>query len=210
MTQQSLEQAAAHARELLDLMVRLDTDSAIAADLEGRLAALVADLRPHAKEPEAMIPTGINRPRGYLDRSPVTGRLNPMAPPVVMSIQGQSVTSTVTLGLAYQGPPGRVHGGWVATLLDHLMGCASGSVATTWVFTRSLTVEYDHAVPLYEELEVEAHVAEVDGRKIWIEGSISAGGQVCARARGLWLGPREAPTVSDAEREAALAVLATG
>jgi acyl-coenzyme A thioesterase PaaI-like protein len=85
-----------------------------------------------------------------------------------------------------------VHGGWVATLLDHLMGYAAGTVGQ-WIYTRSLTVDYDHAVPLFEELEITARVDEVEGRKIWVIGEIRAAGSVVARARGLWLPPRIIP-----------------
>lgn len=187
----SLEGAVAHARDLIDLLVRLDADTAVAADLEGRLGALVAELRPHANEPADMVLPRGHAPSRYLDRSPVTGALNPMAPPVAMAVDGSVVTTSVTLGLPYQGPPGRVHGGWVATILDHLMGMSAGTVATSWIFTRTLTVDYDLGVPLFEQLDVEAHVAEVDGRKIWVEASIVAGGETRIRARGLWLGPRE-------------------
>lgn len=187
----ALETAVAHARDLIDLLVRLDTDSVIGADAADRLAALVDDLRPHALDREEMIlPPGMS-PRSYTDRSPVTGHLNPLAPPVDMQVEGSVVTTSVTLGLPYQGPPGRVHGGWVATVLDHLMGMSAGQVATSWIFTRSLTVDYAHGVPLFAELDVEAHVAQVDGRKIWVEGSISSGGELLVSARGLWLGPRE-------------------
>ena len=100
--------------------------------------------------------------------------------------------TTTGLGMAYRGPPGRVHGGFVATLLDHLMGYAAGTVGTL-VFTRSLTVEYDHAVPLFEELDIEARVDQVDGRKIWVLGEIRAAGSVVARARGLWVLARTNP-----------------
>lgn len=191
MTDASLRQAVSHARELIDLLVRLDVDTAIGTDLEDRLRGLVADVRPHAlDEREMVLPPGLT-PRSYTDRSPVTGHFNPMAPPVDMAVDGSVVTSSVTLGLAYQGPPGRVHGGWVAMLLDHLMGMSAGQVATSWIFTRSLTVDYALGVPLFEQLDIEAHVAEVDGRKIWVEGSISSGGATLVNARGLWLGPRE-------------------
>ena len=133
------------------------------------------------------------RGEDYMDRSPVSGVLNPIAPPISMRMDGRSgVRTTTRLGLPYQGPPGRVHGGWVATLLDHLMGFAAGTVAQ-WIFTRSLTVDYDHAVPLFEQLELSAWVEEIDGRKIWVRGQIEAGGKVVAQARGLWLPPRDAP-----------------
>ncbi|MHA3684422.1 PaaI family thioesterase [Leucobacter sp. HY1910] len=186
-----LVQAAAHARELIDVLVRLDEQTPIAAELAARLEALVQEARPHAAAGEEIVLAAGHDRSGFLDRSPVTGALNPQAPPLTTVTGEGRASAKVTLGLAYQGPPGRVHGGWVATLLDHLMGTAAGTVATSWIFTRSLTVDYDHGTPLFTELDVQAWVAENDGRKMWVEGSIAAEGKIVVRARGLWLGPRE-------------------
>jgi acyl-coenzyme A thioesterase PaaI-like protein len=183
---------------LLDAMVRLPEDTPVAAELNRRLESVLDLLEEHLQPVPRMAEPGFgdrtgSRAQGYQDRSPVSGKLNPMAPPVVVSVgEGNDARTTTTLGLAYQGPPGRVHGGWVATLLDHLMGYAAGTV-DQWIYTRTLTVDYDHAVPLFEELEITARVDEIDGRKIWVTGEIRAGGTVVARARGLWLPPRIIP-----------------
>lgn len=189
---QKLLDAAGQVRELLDAMVRLPADTEVAQELGERLDGVLELLRGAVAEEREMVldPFG-ERGDEYMDRSPVSGVLNPIAPPISMRMDGQSgVRTTTRLGLPYQGPPGRVHGGWVATLLDHLMGFAAGTVAQ-WIFTRSLTVDYDHAVPLFEQLELSAWVEEIDGRKIWVRGQIEAGGKVVARARGLWLPPRD-------------------
>jgi hypothetical protein len=57
--------------------------------------------------------------------SPVYGPGNPVAPPLVAtdSADGRA-TGRVTLGKAHEGPPGLVHGGVVATLLDHVLARA--------------------------------------------------------------------------------------
>lgn len=195
--QQSLVQAAEHTRVLMDALVRIKIDSPVAPELARRLEAVLELVAEHIQPTGEMVgPPMADRvgPRkdGYLDRSPVSGKLNAMAPPVKLELGDDNCARTsATLGLAYQGPPGRVHGGWVATLLDHIMGYAAGTV-DRWIFTRSLTVDYDHAAPLFEELEITARVDEIDGRKIWVVGEIRAGGIVVARARGLWLSPRVA------------------
>ncbi|MFK0082913.1 PaaI family thioesterase [Glutamicibacter sp. NPDC090743] len=189
---EKLLDAAGQVRELLDAMVRLPVDTEVAQELGERLDGVLELLRGAVIEEQDMVldPFG-ERGEDYMDRSPVSGVLNPIAPPISMRMDGPNrVRTTTRLGLPYQGPPGRVHGGWVATLLDHLMGYAAGTVAQ-WIFTRSLTVDYDHAVPLFEQLELSAWVEEIDGRKIWVRGQIEAGGQVVAQARGLWVPPRE-------------------
>src|SRR3990170_5122092 len=47
----------------------------------------------------------------FFDQSPIIGRANPIAPPVVMREEGGRVVGTARFGSAYEGPPGCVHGG---------------------------------------------------------------------------------------------------
>src|SRR6201999_2336293 len=56
----------------------------------------------------------------------VVGLRNPIAPPVGIhrGAPGNSVCSFY-LGAAYEGPPGHVHGGVAALVLDHLLGEAA-------------------------------------------------------------------------------------
>ncbi|WP_195840582.1 PaaI family thioesterase [Arthrobacter sp. BL-252-APC-1A] len=196
-SRQNLLSAVEHTRSLLDAMVRLKEDTSAAAELAKRLESVLELLAEHVQPVEVMVredPPGRTAEgrENYRDRSPVSGILNPIAPPVQLTMGADnSARTTTTLGLPYQGPPGRVHGGFVATLLDHIMGYAAGTLGI-WVFTRSLTVEYDHAVPLFEPLDVRARIEEVDGRKVWVTGDIRVDGSVVARARGLWLPPRAA------------------
>jgi len=101
-----------------------------------------------------------------------------------------SVVGTVTLHLPYQGPPGYVHGGVSALLLDHTLG-----VANFWAGasgrTGELTLRYHRPTPLFTELAVRGRQTSVDGRKIRTEGEIStADGTVCVSAKGLFITPR--------------------
>lgn len=183
-----LAQAVRHARVLTDYLLRLDPDAAVATVVAERLAEVVRLVDPHVHAPLDMVPGDGKIPEHLVDRSPVTGVLNAIAPPVDFTVSTRGRASTTTrLGLPYQGPPGRVHGGWVATLLDHLMGCAAASAGPGISVTRTLTVDYDAGVPLFEELTITGQVEGVEGRKIWMTGDITAGGSVLARARGLWL-----------------------
>lgn len=193
-----LAQAVRHTRVITDYLLRLPPDAAVAEVVAERLAEVVRLLDPHVHAPQDMVPDGGKVPEHLVDRSPVTGVLNAIAPPVDFTVSTPGRASTKTrLGLPYQGPPGRVHGGWVATLLDHLMGCAAASAGPGYSFTRTLTVDYDAGVPLFEELTITGHVKGVEGRKIWMTGDITAGGSVLARARGLWLSVGAPPRSTD-------------
>ena len=58
----------------------------------------------------------------FIDHSPFSGWLNPLAPPMTLTSDGTEVVATVTFGAAYEGPPGHVHGGYVAAAFDEVLG----------------------------------------------------------------------------------------
>lgn len=180
-------------RTLLDLVLRQPDDDAVAAEVEELLARAVTVLEENvataAPTPpfhEMTLPDW----KRFADRSMVSGPVHPFAPPLAMHLDDGKAVAPVHLGLPYQGPPGRVHGGYVAVLLDHVMGFACGQLAQGQVYTRSLTVDYDAATPLMTDLTVEAEVDRVDGRKFWVTGRIRTADEVCVQAHGLWLRPR--------------------
>lgn len=123
-----------------------------------------------------------------------TGSENAIAPPLV--IRGEDdgwVGGTVELGLQYQGPPGLVHGGIAALLLDHTLG-----VANHWGGQSGMTVNLDltyHApTPLFVPLRIRGRQESADGRKIWTIGQIETpDGQVTVSARGLFVTPKRDP-----------------
>ena len=75
------------------------------------------------------------------------GRYNPLAPPVrSRSIDG-AVHGTANLDAAYEGPPGCVHGGVIASMFDELLGVANIS-AGVGAMTGTLTIKYRSPTPL--------------------------------------------------------------
>lgn len=124
--------------------------------------------------------------RGLAEFSPVTGRSHPFAPPVRVTSIGAHVEGLVTFGAAYEGPPGHVHGGFVAAALDELLGMTM-AVQHVPGMTGRLTVNYRRPTPLHTELRVIGEVTRVDGRKAYVVGSIIDGDRVCADAEGLFL-----------------------
>lgn len=124
---------------------------------------------------------------GVTRHDPVTGPENAIAPPLRLEgCEDGSITGALTLGLPYQGPPGCVHGGISALVLDHTLGVANHWAGDSGM-TATLTLSYHRPTPLFEELVVTARQERVDGRKIWTTGEISAGGEVCVSAKGLFI-----------------------
>ena len=124
--------------------------------------------------------------RAMLDRSPIVGRGNPVAPPLTFTTEGDQVVGRGKFGLQYEGPPGSVHGGFVAAALDELLGMAQ-SLSGKAGMTGTLTVRYRKPTPLHVELAMAARVERVEGRKIFVSGEIRAGEMLCAEAEGIFI-----------------------
>jgi acyl-coenzyme A thioesterase PaaI-like protein len=120
------------------------------------------------------------------DNSPYMGLSNPLAPPMDISINGEEVTGTVTCGSAYEGPPGHVHGGFIAAMFDDLLGLAQG-LSGHHGMTGRLTIHYRSPTPLHTELSLRGWLERADGRKIVCKGTLYAGDTLCAEAEGLFI-----------------------
>ena len=141
--------------------------------------------------------------------SPVYGPGNPVAPPLAAthSADGRA-EGRVTVGKTHEGPPGLVHGGVVATMLDHVLARAVRAAGRGGL-TATLTVTYRRPVRLGVPLLVTGEVATTDGRRTTAVGRLVAEedpGRVLAEAEGLFVALRPeraaglfAPTGRDVE-----------
>ena len=138
----------------------------------------------------------------YVSHSPVVGRANPIAPPLDVWLgDDDTVVGVGTLGDAYEGPPGHVHGGFVAAMLDELLGFVQ-SLAGNPGMTARLSIAFRSPTPLHRPLRLEARLLKVDGRKILTKATIHDGDRLCAEADGLFVSiGREAFLAMAAERE---------
>ncbi len=124
---------------------------------------------------------------GVTRHDPVTGPENAIALPLhLVGHADGSVSAPAVLGLPYQGPPGCVHGGVSALLLDHTLGVANAWAGASGM-TGTLTLRYHRPVPLFEEVTVSGRQSGVDGRKISTMGTISRNGEVLVSAEGLFI-----------------------
>src|SRR5581483_751822 len=101
--------------------------------------------------------------------------------------QDGAVVSFAVVPDSYEGPPGYLHGGIIATLLDEAMSKsvrARGIVA----MTRRLEVESLRPVPSGSQIRLEGRVMRSDGRKHWVEAKIlDESGTVLAEGKGLFI-----------------------
>jgi acyl-coenzyme A thioesterase PaaI-like protein len=157
------------------------------------MASVAAQLDAVAEHLESNAPTREQRlvdmwaGEGVTRHDPVTGPENAVAPPLHLAgREDGSIEGRVVLGLPYQGPPGCVHGGISALLLDHTLGVANHWAGESGM-TGTLTLRYHRPTPLFEELVVTGRQVSVDGRKIRTAGEITAGGEVCVSADGIFI-----------------------
>ncbi len=122
----------------------------------------------------------------FFDESPLIGLSNPLAPPLRLRKEGDLIRGEVVFGTAYQGPPGNVHGGYIAAAFDELLGFAQSLTGHPGM-TGQLTVRYKKPTPLHKKLRLEAGVKKVEGRKILVWGTMSLEDGVSAEAEGLFI-----------------------
>lgn len=102
-----------------------------------------------------------------------------------------TVIADATISDLYEGPPGYLHGGIIATLLDEAMSKANRAQGVT-AMTRQMAVEYLRPVPSGAPIRIEGHVTRVEGRKHWAEAKIAnADGVLLASATALFIAIRD-------------------
>lgn len=127
--------------------------------------------------------------RALFDFSPLIGLSNPIAPPLELAVDGDTIRGRLRFGTAYEGPPGCAHGGCIAAVFDELLGYTQ-SLTQHPGMTGTLTIRYRVPTPLHTELRCEARVERVSGRKIFCVGQLYAGETLCAEAEGVFLSLR--------------------
>jgi acyl-coenzyme A thioesterase PaaI-like protein len=191
----TLAQARRLADELRRIINRLALVRPPAADSAGAADAAAAFADRLEQMPERAGAWEVSEagmePRDFVEHSPLSGRSNPLAPPIIAEFvdgpSGQYVTGSVTFGAAYEGPPGHVHGGLVAAMFDEVLGFAQQSSG----FTGRLTVHYRRPTPLHQQLQVRAWQEREDGRKRIIRGTCHLGETLLSEAEGLFIAPRD-------------------
>jgi acyl-coenzyme A thioesterase PaaI-like protein len=179
-------------RELVDASVRTTVPAAelraAAAEVRATATRLAAARRPPTQLPVLDDPLVFRRVY-----NPVSGVGSALAPPLRIRRTHDGVLAEATLGMAYEGPPGYVHGGMSSLLMDQLLGSAA-IAAGMWGMTVRLEVDYRRPVPLSTPLVLRARVVEAAGRKCVVTGTIAtaeAPDRSLVAASGVFVMPRE-------------------
>jgi len=123
--------------------------------------------------------------RGFEDRA-VGGLSNPTSVDLEVRYENDEVIANVVLRRAFEGAPGRAHGGIVAAAFDDVTGFVIGKLQEP-AFTGELTVRYLAAVPVDEPLEIRARLDNRERRKLLISAELRTGEAVVATCRAIYI-----------------------
>ena len=197
-------------RDLLEIARTSDLTDVDLVAARAAVQAATSDLRPHVVGRVRMqavldftsLITKMADPDGRIDRlreagpagffpySPYIGKLNPISPPANLDLvdvdDGIEVRGDCTFRDHFNGPPGCVHGGVIAAVMDDILGtvCVVNEVGG---FTGTLTVRYRKPTPLQERIELRGWVSATEGRKTFASATFHHDGELLAEADGVFI-----------------------
>ena len=177
-------------RELVDRLAATSAPEeeleAVAAAVEVVSARLAGFSRGRIFEGFAESSTS-GDPAAFFDYSPILGIANPLAPPLHVRVEDETVVGEITWGSAYEGPPGCVHGGYLAAAFDEVLGMTQNLGGAPGM-TGTLTIRYRRPTPLYTSMRFEGVLERVEGRKIFTTGRLlDPEGNLTAEAEAVFI-----------------------
>lgn len=165
-------------RRLQDLTVSTNPGGPLWADAAAHLESACALLDGHqVPETDAVAGRVLSVP----------GLAHPLLPPWSVTESGaDGVAMAGHFTDAHVGGNRAVHGGMIPLLYDWLFGMTVTATNIRPTRTAYLHVDYRKITPIDEPLQARAAITKVDGRKVFIEATMtSAGGEVLSEANGL-------------------------
>jgi len=176
-------------RELIQAVLRTDADHESIDAARAAIRTATDVLRSNERDETQVVRYSV-RGRPVVWSNAVIGLRNAIAPPLTIhqGDDGISCWSEFTLNAAYEGPPGLVHGGVCALVLDHVLGEAASEGLTKPLFTGTITIRYVRGTPL-GRLRAEAAVERTEGFKSFVSGRLSDAEGITAEAEGIFIKP---------------------
>lgn len=154
-------------------------------EVEALTARLSAEMIPNENFGVRISSEGSIRGHG----NAVVGLRNPVAPPLDIDHDATGARSSFHLNGLYEGPPGKVHGGVIALILDQIFGEAAAAAGSPGM-TGTLTLRYGKATDL-GDCSAQARVDRVEGVKTFVTGEfLNAAGEITVEAQGIFIMPR--------------------
>ncbi|NMO03942.1 PaaI family thioesterase [Gordonia sp. TBRC 11910] len=125
-------------------------------------------------------------PSGTRIDLPARGNIT-LPPYDIVDAGPDGVDATITFTRFNLGGNGAAHGGFVALLFDDLGGMAAALNIEGICRTAYLKIDYRSLTPLNSELAVRCWVDRVEGRKVYVRGTLHEGDRLCAEMDALFI-----------------------
>lgn len=178
-------------RELIEAATVSDIPVEEAEVLSEKLRTLSAQLREY-RQLEGVIAHGEQHGGlsvAYNELLSVGGKSHPISPGLRFWKDGDIIRGSVRFNWSYEGPPGHVHGGWVAAVFDHFMGMAYLSSGKPGM-TGGLDIRYLHPTPLNRTIDLIATAEDLGERKTRIVAEMRCEGRTTASSEAVFVQPR--------------------
>ena len=116
----------------------------------------------------------------------ISGDLNALGVAAELWREGDVAVMEATLGPAFEGVPGRSHGGIVAAMVDETMGIVL-AIHNEAAYTGRLTVTYRAGTPVGVPVTCRCWLTERQGRKLLMRGEVRHGELLCAEAEAVFI-----------------------
>ena len=197
-----IEAVNTEAGELINLLRCSHAPDEVLAEATGHIRAAMTALSPYLRQGEGWSTVSLaSDTPGFgwreddltacMPYSPISGKRNPVSPPLRMWRDGNEVRGEATFSPTFAGPPNSVHGGIIAAVFDELLSMAN-VISGAAGFTGTLTIKYHRHTPLNQAIEMWAVNERSSGRKQFSRGELRFNGEVTASAEGLFIAPRSA------------------
>ena len=175
-------------RKLIGAAIRTDVDEDTVREAQSAIEAATEMLeRKQRTVPSTQRHEDTGRPLAWAN--PAVGLRNAIPPPMIIHHEADGrCWSEFTLSGAYEGPPGWVHGGICALVLDHILGEAASEGLTRPRFTGTITLRYLRGTPL-GKLRAEAFIERSEGVKTFARGYLSDADGTTVEAEGVFIRP---------------------
>ncbi|KUI14988.1 thioesterase [Mycobacterium lehmannii] len=175
-------------RRLICASLHTEIDETAVADAQAKIEAVTRILESTQRPVSSTLRHEVTgRPLAWAN--PAVGLRNAIAPPMVIHHERDGrCWSEFTLSGAYEGPPGWVHGGICALVLDHLLGEAASDGLTQPKFTGTISLRYLRGTPL-GPLRAEAFVERSEGVKTFARGYLLDAQGPTVEAEGVFIQP---------------------
>jgi acyl-coenzyme A thioesterase PaaI-like protein len=134
--------------------------------------------------------------RPYYVSGVLMGLLHPVQPDLEVRHEDGVTRGRVRFGVVFEGPPGCVHGGYVAHFFDQILG-QHNLYSQIPAMTATLSVRYRSGTPILRDLTFEVRHRREGERKVVTSSALEVDGEVVSEGEGLFVIPRHGQWAND-------------